>query len=90
MLKRLIMGLSLAASLLLLAPVSQADASGDGWWGSWQTRRQQRIERYHQWNQSYDRGVPELDPGAAGSAMVLLFGGIAFLASRRRKEKDAA
>ena len=30
--------------------------------------------------------VPELDPSAAGSALVLLLGGVAYLASRRRDE----
>jgi hypothetical protein len=30
--------------------------------------------------------APELDPGAAGSAMVLLLGGLAYFASRRREE----
>jgi len=30
--------------------------------------------------------MPELDPGAAGSAMVLLLGGVAYIASRRREE----
>jgi len=30
------------------------------------------------------RGVPELDPGVAGGALVLLLGGVAYLASRRR------
>jgi hypothetical protein len=29
--------------------------------------------------------VPELDPGVAGSAIVLLLGGVAYLASRRRE-----
>lgn len=32
-------------------------------------------------------GVPELDPGSAGAAMVLLLGGTAYLASRRRDEE---
>lgn len=31
-------------------------------------------------------GVPELDPSGAGAAMVLLLGGVAYLASRRRKD----
>ena len=31
-------------------------------------------------------GVPELDPSAAGGAMVLLLGGMAYIASRRREE----
>ena len=30
--------------------------------------------------------VPELDPTAAGGAMVLLLGGVAYMASRRRKD----
>jgi len=34
-------------------------------------------------------GAPELDPGAAGSAMVLLLGGVAYIASRRREEGPA-
>jgi len=33
--------------------------------------------------------VPELDPSAAGSAMVLLLGGVAYMASRRREEDVA-
>ena len=91
MLKRMIMGFSLAAIMSLLAPVSQADASWSDWWSSWQARRQQRIERYREWRESgiESRGVPELDPGAAGSAIVLLIGGVAYIASRRREE-DAA
>jgi hypothetical protein len=30
--------------------------------------------------------APELDPGAAGAAMVLLLGGLAYFASRRRED----
>ena len=30
--------------------------------------------------------VPELDPTAAGAAIVLLLGGVAYIASRRRKD----
>jgi len=30
--------------------------------------------------------VPELDPSAAGGAMVLLLGGVAYFTSRRREE----
>jgi len=32
--------------------------------------------------------VPELDPGVAGSAIVLLLGGVAYLASRRREDSS--
>lgn len=31
------------------------------------------------------RSVPELDPTAAGAAIVLMLGGVAYIASRRRK-----
>lgn len=31
------------------------------------------------------RAVPELDPSAAGGAIVLLLGGVAYIASRRRE-----
>jgi hypothetical protein len=34
--------------------------------------------------------VPELDPSAAGSALVLLIGGVAYLTARRRKEEERA
>ncbi|MFZ1865392.1 MAG: hypothetical protein WAU39_14295 [Polyangiales bacterium] len=34
--------------------------------------------------------VPELDPSAAGSALVLLIGGAAYLTSRRREEEEQA
>ena len=32
--------------------------------------------------------VPELDPNAAGSALVLLIGGVAYIAARRREGQD--
>jgi hypothetical protein len=35
---------------------------------------------------SGSRGVPELDAAVTGSAMVLLLGGVAYLASRRRQD----
>jgi len=34
--------------------------------------------------------VPELDPGTAGSAVVLLLGGVAYVLSRRREQEDVA
>ncbi|MGB5812794.1 MAG: hypothetical protein WBG86_19830 [Polyangiales bacterium] len=34
--------------------------------------------------------VPELDPSAAGSALVLLLGGVAYVMSRRRDEDELA
>ena len=96
MLKRISLILSLAATLFVMAPVSQADASWSSWWSRWQSQRQERLERYRSWWSCKSSGewsshsVPELDPSAAGSAIVLLIGGVAYIASRRREEEDAA
>ncbi len=96
MLKRISLILSLAATLFVMAPVSQADASWSSWWSSWREQRQERLERYRSWwsSKSSDgwssHAVPELDPGAAGRAIDLLIGGVAYIASRRREEEDAA
>lgn len=97
MLKRLMLGLSLAATLLLLAPVSQADASWSGWWSRWRSQRRHHVQRHHHRRGHHARGAhhrrtahaPELDPGAGGSALVLLVGGVAYIASRRREDDVA-
>ena len=92
MLKRLMLSLTFAAGLLLLAPPPQAEASSWGrssgsdepaltWGSGW---RSHRRWRYH-WRRKRSR-VPELDASTAGSAMVLLLGGVAYIASRRRDE----
>jgi hypothetical protein len=82
--KRLFVVCSLAAGLLLVAPAPEAAAWSWGWSssndGGTQSVRRHRAPR------SPRRGVPELDPSAAGSAMVLLLGGVAYIASRRRKD----
>lgn len=87
MLKRFTLGLMLTAGLLLLAPAPEAEAS----WG-WKKRSQKR-HWVRKWRQRYWRNrhaVPELDPSAAGSAMVLVIGGIAYVVSRRREEDELA
>ncbi len=77
--KHWLVGLVLAFGLTLAAPaanVAAGDSDGDsdsGWSGGSKSGE--------------SRGVPELDPGASGSALVLLLGGVAYLASRRRDEK---
>jgi len=83
MFRQLMIGLTLAAGLLLLAPPSQADARGwSSWsWGSWSSGGDGCGDKTH---------VPELDPSGAGGAVVLLLGGVAYIASRRREEEDAA
>lgn len=79
--KRLLMVLSLAFGILLVAPAPEAAA----WWG-WSSSSD---DGGHHWRHRTHRdtsGVPELDPSAAGSALVLLLGGVAYIASRRRED----
>jgi uncharacterized protein (TIGR03382 family) len=84
--KRLLVVLSLVVGAWMLSPTPQAEAMG--WYRSWNGRGQ-HVGRH---GGDSDRGVkggsavPELDPGTAGSALVLLLGGVAWLASRRREE----
>ncbi len=83
--KRLLLALSLVIGVWALSPTPQAEAEGRGWHKARQTQKRQMRHRR-------DRGghaVPELDPSAAGGAIVLLLGGVAYIASRRREE-DAA
>jgi hypothetical protein len=85
--KRLFVVLSLAVGILLVAPAPEASAWGG--WSSSSDSQQHHARRHHQHRRSsktVKTGVPELDPGAAGSALVLLFGGIAYIASRRRED----
>jgi hypothetical protein len=77
--KRLLLGLSIVIGAWMLSPTPEADAMGSHKWA-----------KRHNHHQSQSRaGVPELDPSAAGSAIVLLLGGIAYIASRRREEDVA-
>jgi len=100
--KHLLISLSLVLGIMFVAPTPVAHAWS---WGSfWAKVRAKRAEkastrsakaRNWSWSQS-DKGrsggnsTPELDPGAAGGAMVLLLGGVAYVMSRRREEEDAA
>ena len=75
--KHLLLGLSIVIGAWMLSPTPEADAMGSHRWASGHARHQNSRSR---------AGVPELDPSAAGSALVLLLGGVAYLASRRRDE----
>ena len=95
--KKFAVVLSVVVSVWVLSPTPQAHAS---WWGdfvSWLSGSYSRDggdsgrNGHHAW--SHHRSdtkpparVPELDPSAAGGAMILLLGGVAYIASRRRKE----
>jgi hypothetical protein len=84
--KRLLLALSFVIGAWTLSPTPQAEAEGHrGWHKARQT--QQRQMRHRRYKRS--RAVPELDPSAAGAAIVLLLGGVAYIVSRRREE-DAA
>ncbi len=87
MLKQLILGLTLSASVLVAAPVQHADAS---WWGSrlWNRILEWREQYMDKYQDSH--AVPELDPSGAGTAMVLLIGGAAYIVSRRREDEEQA
>jgi hypothetical protein len=81
--KRLLLGLSIVIGAWMLSPTPEADAMGSDRWA-----RGHNHHARHQNSQSRN-GVPELDPSAAGSAIVLLLGGMAYIASRRREEDVA-
>ena len=75
--KRLLLGLSIVVGAWMLSPTPDADAMGSHKWAKGGSHHQSRA------------GVPELDPSAAGGAIVLLLGGVAYIASRRREEDVA-
>jgi len=62
----------IATAALVLATVTASPAAAMG---------------SHHWRHAIKgrNGVPEIDPGTAGSALSLALGGIAMLADRRRK-----
>ena len=76
--KHLVLTILLACGVFLVAPTSDAAADSDSWsdsgGGSWSD------------SGGGKNGVPELDATVAGSAMVLLLGGVAYIASRRRDD----
>jgi hypothetical protein len=74
--KRFAFVLSLVIGAWMLSPTPEADARGSHKWA-----------KRHNHQQSQSRaGVPELDPSAAGGAMILLLGGVAYISSRRRED----
>ncbi|MGB8329566.1 MAG: hypothetical protein WCE62_05515 [Polyangiales bacterium] len=78
--KRLLLILSVILCAWTLSPTPEADASG--------SNNSRHGRRHHVWHRAHKSGfaVPELDPSAAGSAIVLLLGGMAFIASRRKED----
>ena len=90
--KKFAVVLSVVVSVWVLTPTPQAHAS---WWGDFVSWLNDSYS--HNWgdrdawtqhrnDEKPTASVPELDPSAAGGAMILLLGGVAYIASRRRKE----
>lgn len=89
-LKKALTVITLAASLFVLSPAAHAQASS-GWWSRFQSWWEQVVEHYRaKQGDEGGRAVPELDPGAAGGALLLVVGGVAYIASRRRKYEEVA
>ena len=90
--KRLALVLSLVVGAWMFSPTPEAHAWSSGWNKSHKTakhhHKRHKVRKHHE-DPNGGSAVPELDPSAAGSAMVLLLGGVAYIASRRR-EKDLA
>jgi len=81
--KRLLLALSVVIGAWMLSPTPEAEARG--WHGKRHAQRRQVRVRHHK----AGNAVPELDPSAAAGAVVLLLGGVAYIASRRREEDVA-
>jgi hypothetical protein len=88
--KKFTVVLSVVIGAWISSPTPEAQAwSWSGWssWSSWSSGGDSDggYSR-HRRHSGHEARVPELDPSAAGGAMVLLLGGVAYIASRRRKE----
>jgi len=99
--KHWIIGVSLVLGVFFIAPAPAAHAwSRHSAFGtnsdSQVSDHRHRRTNARRWSygksqrSSSNSSVPELDPGAAGSAVVLLLGGVAYVLSRRREEEDVA
>jgi hypothetical protein len=82
--KRFVFILSLVIGAWMLSPTPEAQAWS--WNGSNNSHKTSKRYKQTKSNKSGGSSVPELDPGAAGSAVVLLLGGVALIASRRREQ----
>jgi hypothetical protein len=81
--KHWFLGLALALGFVLMAPAVDVQADSDS--GSAGSDGKVAVAS----GGRNGIGVPELDPAVTGSAIALLLGGVAFMASRRRND-DAA
>lgn len=92
--KQLLSGLVLALGLMLTVPTAYVAADDDS--GAQKKEKKEKKEKKDKeakfgdgdsdsWRTAArSTTAPELDPAIGGSALVLLLGGVAYLASRRR------
>jgi hypothetical protein len=81
--KRFIFVLSLVVGVWMLSPTLEGQTSS--WSTSTAKAKNDKVKKAKK-PKSGSSHAPELDPSAAGSAMILLLGGAAYIASRRREE----
>ena len=87
--KNFVLVLSLVLGSWVLSPTPVAQASWfSNWWNSGGSSKVEKAKKRFKvkTSKANGRAVPELDPSAAGGAIVLLLGGVAYIASRRREE----
>lgn len=97
--KHFFLATALAVGLALASPASiaLADSGGGSWsgWSSlvswWNSFKANFFSGSHGWSGggsgSGATAAPELDPSVAGSAIILVVGGVAYIASRRREQE---
>jgi len=81
--KRFIFILSLVVGAWMLSPTLEGEALS--WSTSTAKAKNDKVKKVKK-PKSGGVSTPELDPSAAGGAMILLLGGVAYIASRRREE----
>lgn len=87
----LVLSLVIGSWVATPTPVAQASWLGDLWSSWWNSGGAEKVAKYkklkkHRKHKKNHAAVPELDPSAAGGAMVLMLGGVAYIASRRRED----
>jgi hypothetical protein len=81
--KRFIFILSLVVGVWILSPTLEGEALS--WSTSTAKAKNDKVKKDKK-PKSGGFSTPELDPSAAGSAMILMLGGAAYIASRRRED----
>lgn len=91
--KHLLVSLSLVLGVMFITPTPTAHAWSWSSFFSW-GKKSDNGKNKKKWRYKGGRGskgaIPELDPSMAGSSLVLLVGGVAYVMSRRREEDELA